>query len=437
MEWFGNQSLPARIDPTLTAFLGIRKADNVKGAISVKKTKKPQKGRRANNDGTIYQAANGSWVAQLTIGRDAKGKLIRKTFSAPTEEEAVQRLHKARILLSQGKLIGENRPTVNEWAEMFLTDFKEARLSPTTMRSYQQILQRYVIPAIGGIRLEDVRTIDIQRIVAGVTRKGRSSGTAIKVHAVMSSLFATAQKARLIKENPASTDWCEKPKYIPSYEESVPSQEQIGALVEAAEQERNGAAILLGIGTGMRLAEVIGLKWQYVNLEGGYLTVVRTVVDLGGKPLEKDPKSDSSKRIVVLPQIVVEALKRHREKQEVENKRCKRKTGGVDWVFTAKNGQVLNPRNFRRQYYKLLVNLGLEHLRFKAFRHGQATLLGEQSVPVKTTQARLGHSDPKVTLRYYTHVNKALQEPAAKQVDEYMERARAAAKEKKKDKNNQ
>ena len=392
-------------------------------------TKRKQRSRRSNRDGTLYQAKNGSWVAQLILGTDAKGRMIRKTFSAKTQQDAVDKMNSARVRLAQGKWVNEQKMRVQEWSEMYFRDFKDAKLSPTTLRSYQQIMKKYILPVIGMLLIDEVRALDIQRIISSVTRDGRSSGTAIKVHAVMSSLFATAQKARLIQDNPASTLWCEKPKYRASYEESVPSEEEIGKLINAAEDEPLGAAIILGIGTGMRLAEVIGLKWRYVDLPNKGLSVVRTVVDLNGKSFEKDPKSDSSKRDVELPQIVVEAMERHKERQDIEKKKnTKYKDQG--WVFATKNGDVINPRNFRRSFYSLLAKVGIDKLRFKAFRHGQATFLGEQNVPLKTTQARLGHSDSKVTLKYYTHVNKALQQPAAKKVDDYMSRVSATEKQK-------
>ena len=124
--------------------------------------------------------------------------------------------------------------------------------------------------------------------------------------------------------------------------------------------------------------------------------------------------------------MVVERLLSHRETQLAQKDKAN-DYEGHNWVFATGKGKPISTRNFHRSYYRFLKDAGLPFIHFKAFRHMQATLMDGFHAPIKTTQARMGHSDIKTTLTYYTHETKSVQRPIARQIDEYMKNAMESA----------
>ncbi len=177
-------------------------------------------------------------------------------------------------------------------------------------------------------------------------------------------------------------------------------RDQARALLEAARGDRLEALYVLAVHTGMREGELLGLKWEDVDLKRGVLRLRRALVREGGKAVLGDLKTAKSRRSVRLTRAAVEALRGHLERQmeEMERAGSLYQPGGL--VFATESGTLINPSNLRNRSFKPLLNrAGLPEICFHNLRHTCATLLLSQGTHPKfrsgTTRTRNDSHDPR------------------------------------------
>jgi integrase len=173
---------------------------------------------------------------------------------------------------------------------------------------------------------------------------------------------------------------------------------------------------------GLRLGEILGLKWEDLDFSGSTLRVQRTLQRFEGKLDFGSPKSESSRRTVDLPSFVKAILIRHQKGQEQE-----RLGAGADWqdldlVFTTSRGTPLHERNVRREFKKLLADNNLPSIRLHDLRHTCATLLLSLDVSPKVVSDTLGHSQIGITLDIYSHVLPTQRKLVADKLDSLFEK---------------
>ena len=199
------------------------------------------------------------------------------------------------------------------------------------------------------------------------------------------------------------------------------TSEQARKLLEAAKGHPQEALFVLALATGMRRGELLGLKWQDVNLDEGTLQVRRTLSrlptqmgrDRGDLYVEAEPKTKRSRRNIALAGFTIEALKQHHLRQE----EMKRLVGDMweehDYVFCTPLGKHLNPGHAVLVQLKILLEkAGLPEIRFHDLRHSAATLLLSMGVHPKVVQEILGHSEISMTMDTYSHVLPTMQKDA-------------------------
>ncbi len=185
------------------------------------------------------------------------------------------------------------------------------------------------------------------------------------------------------------------------------SPTQVRALLAEASGERNEAIYITAIHTGLRKGELLGLKWTDLDLDGGTLSVRRSlkVTDHG---LDFGPtKNKASRRSVPLNKSAVAALKAHRLRQNEERLRLGELWEDQDLVFPNRVGKPINPSNlYNREYKPLLKRAGLEDERFTfhSLRHTFASALCNKRVYPKVIQSLLGHSSITQTMDTYSHL---------------------------------
>ena len=156
--------------------------------------------------------------------------------------------------------------------------------------------------------------------------------------------------------------------------------------------------------SGLRRGELLALRWSDVNFEVGRLTVKQSLVMLGGKAVIQAPKSKAAVRSVKLPADAVAALQAHRDRQEFARKKAGARWQETGLVFTSTVGTALSPRNVGRAFDEAVARAGVPRMRLHDLRHVSASLDLASGTSVKAVAARLGHSDPSITLRTYAHV---------------------------------
>jgi integrase len=172
----------------------------------------------------------------------------------------------------------------------------------------------------------------------------------------------------------------------------------------------------------MRQGELLGLKWEDVDLNAGTVQVRRTLTLAKGGPRLTEPKTKSSRRPIRLTSGALEALERHRERQEAEHA-----AAGVKWkdswglVFRTRRGTPIRRDNLHDKYWKpLLRRAGLPDTRFHDLRRTCATLLLTKGVHPKIVSEMLGHSSIAITLDTYSHVMPGLGNVAAEAMEDYL-----------------
>ena len=382
---------------------------------------KKEKTRRPSHDGTVYfDKTRERWVAQLPAVRKWDGTVKRPSVTGKSRDEVVLKMRKLEAKAMAPDAVDPSKLRVSEWIEVFFEDFKTGKLSPTTIRDYRSIMDTHVIPSIGAMQLQKVTPLHVQRILNHAERKGLSPGRVIKIANTMSSLFAQAKRARLIEYNPASPDACNRPKLEPTYEERAPMPNEVAGFWQEAKEDPVALAVCLSLACSFRRGELLGLRWGDIDLETGMVFVRQTVVQGENGVCVKDPKSKAGRRGIVLPALMISALKELKDRQS-KDKRVKGKSIEAMLVFRTKSGENIMPNNFSRSFRRIRDKLGFKDLRLKSFRHGHATILDEINAPLKVRQERMGHAEMKTTMNIYTHTQSSQHRLVANQLNQALE----------------
>jgi integrase len=190
------------------------------------------------------------------------------------------------------------------------------------------------------------------------------------------------------------------------------SVDQAKVFLDTLKGDRLSAFYTLAIGCGLRLGEITGLTWEAVDLNTGALSVLQSIQYLPGHGLiTSEPKTEKSKRSMIMPAFAVEALRIH---QQATGK----KTG---LIFTTANGTPFSPRNIERHFHSMLEKANLPRIRFHDLRHTFASILLNQNVHPKVVQEMLGHSTITLTLDTYSHLLPAMQSDAVEKMNKLIQ----------------
>lgn len=180
---------------------------------------------------------------------------------------------------------------------------------------------------------------------------------------------------------------------------------------------------MVAVTTGMRRGELLALHWDDIDFERGMVYVRRTVNRITGHGYkETEPKTKSSRRQIVIPEMAVKALKEHQVRQGEA-----RIKAGVSWceqgiVFNNRDGGHMHPERMVSIFHKLLADAGLPGMRFHDLRHSAATILLVAGVHSKVVQERMGHSTIAMTMDIYSHVLPSMQQDVADKIDDMFKR---------------
>ena len=194
--------------------------------------------------------------------------------------------------------------------------------------------------------------------------------------------------------------------------------EQAKVFLEALQGERLEPLFTVSVASGLRLGEMLGLRWVDVDLESGTVRVHQALQRVGKTLRFVEPKSERSRRSVALPSFALEVLNRQQERQRGERLLAGSRWAETRLVFTTTIGTPLDERNVRRVFKAMLEAAGLPALRIHDLRHTTATLLLTQEVHPRVVMETLGHSQISLTLDTYSHVLPGLQAEAAHRMQE-------------------
>lgn len=368
--------------------------------------------KKANGEGSINKYGNG-WRSTITLGRDDTGKLIRKQFYGKTKMEALNKMNEYKNKYDTGALPSDEKITLQQWFKIWIYEYRINDLRPSTLERYNGIYKNYIKNSnVGMMKLKDLRTANIQAYYNTLVKdKNKTPDTIKTINKVLKSVFGQA-----VKEGYISINYCNNiilPKIAPKEEIEIFTVEEQQQFITSLSNHRNRALFILVLGTGLRIGEVVALKWTDINFETEELKVKRTFKrvaklnnDEGNKTeiIEQLPKTKYSERTIPILSSIIKELKAHKRRQNEEKIKAGEAYINNDLIFPNELGEPTDTRNLSRSYERILNRSDIAYKKFHALRHTYATRLFENDVPLKTVQILMGHSNIKITADIYTHV---------------------------------
>jgi integrase len=372
--------------------------------------------KRCFQSGSLFKRGTRKkvWVARWwepVIGPDnAPGRIRRSEVLGTVAEIATKREAKQMLddLLRKVNN-GDFRPQAVWTFRSFVNDRWKPEVYPTlkfsSRKFYDNMVDAHLMPVFGDTQLRLLSKDCIQSFLTAKA-KGDSSWKTVKhIRTAFGSILEAAVRDELLASNPVRRT--RLPRRGPVEEKSPIEMETVKELIEKLPEPSRAIAALLAR-TGLRIGELLALRWHDVDLQQGLLSVNQTVYE----GHFDEPKSKRSKRRIPLGPKCVEIIAALKRTEATPS----------TLVFSARNGSPLSRRNLlNRQLKPAAKALKLTGVNWHWFRHAHATLLDSTGAPVGTTQALLGHSSSEVTRGTYIHSVPADARQAVEEVESLFE----------------
>ena len=363
--------------------------------------------RRANGEGNLRKRKDGRWEGRYTAGHDPEtGKAIYRNVLGRTQAEARAKLKQAIEEAKQIDPVKAKQYTVGEWMDVWFENYAKVKVRPSSRQTYRGYIDNHIKPNIGKIPLGKLSSLDLQkfykkllsngrveRIESKKQSKGLSPKTVRNLHQIITSAMKLAKEQKLIATDP--TDGC-----------ALPKVEQLASFLREAKDSGVFELYYVELATGLRRGELLGLKWEDLDLERGDLRVKRQIARINGEVVEAPLKTKNAYRTLPLARDTVDVLMQQ-----------KKKVGSSPWVFPSSIGGPMSPDSVLHMLHRVLKRAGLPQVRFHDLRHTFATLALQNGVDVKTVSGMLGHYSAGFTLDTYAHVTTSVQRQAAEAME--------------------
>ncbi len=373
--------------------------------------------KRGNGEGSISKRPDGTWWARITIGVDKNGKQKRKAFYGKTRQEVQKKMTAALNEINTNTYIEPSKLTLETWLNNWFNESSLNSIKQSTRVSYETFITKHISPVIGKIKLQNLRPDIIQKFYNDKLENGRLDGkgglspkTIKNIHVMLHEALEQALKNGLIARN--VTEAVTLPK-ITKKEMRVLTSDEQSRLLKLCNNENNGIFVILALSTGMRLGEILGLKWEDINFKNKLLTVKRTVnrlknynsnIDSKTALIVNSPKTENSIRIIPLNEKILKCLKSYKTFQNEKYFKLGVHMEEDNFVFPNSLGNTGEPKTYQKIFTNLTKEANIENAHFHCLRHTFATRALEEGIPAKTVSEILGHANVSTTLDLYSHV---------------------------------
>jgi len=389
--------------------------------------------KRGNGEGTIAKRADGTWWARITIGRNAEGKQKRKAFYGKTRQEVQKKMTAALNDINSNTYTEPSKLTLEKWLNTWFNEYAVNSIKQSTRFSYETFITKHINPIIGKVKLQNLRPNIIQKFYNNKLENGRLDGkgglspkTIKNMHVMLHEALEQALKNGLVTRN--VTNAVTLPK-ITKKEMRVLTVDEQNRLLKICNNENNGIFIILALSTGMRLGEILGLKWKDIDFENKLLKVKRTVNRLKNYNKEinsktalivNSPKTENSTRIIPLNDITLKYLKSFQIFQQEKFLKIDIQINNESFVFSNIFGNTGEPKTYQDIFIKLAKQANIDNVHIHCLRHTFATRALEEGIPAKTVSEILGHANVSTTLDLYSHVLLDTKRDAIEKMSKYI-----------------
>ena len=391
------------------------------------------KGGDARVVGNIEKRGDNSYRLRVSGGYTGEGKRItyKKTIQAKNKTEAQKELALFIAEIETGQALSAKKMRFRDYSDFWINNYAIPNLSPKTYERYKSMLKARILPYLGNMYLDKIQPMQLMYLYQELSestyvRKNvshkLSSKTVLEHHRLLHSMLQQAVYWQMIPYNPASRVRPPKAKKpnINFYDDA-----QTIALIKALEGEelKFRVIILLTIFTGLRRGEVLGLEWQDINFKNSSLTVRQASQYVSSIGIyTKDPKTETSNRIISIPESIIKLLKEYQKEQLKTRLRLGKEWIETNRLFVQWNGAPMHPDTITKWFRQFLEDKNLPHITFHGLRHTHATLLISQGLDVRTVSNRLGHAQTSTTLNIYAHAFAKMDREASDKLDNLLYR---------------
>ena len=326
--------------------------------------------KRANGEGNIRKRKDGRWEGRYTAGYDPDtGKRIIKNALGKTQAEVKEKLAQAMESIKDLDIVRMDDYTVGTWLTSWYNLYAKPNVRVSTAEYYRRSIELHVNPRIGDIKLTKLTGRDLQKLYQDLRENGRlreeqkektlglSASTVRGIHLMLHNALDRAVKERLIQRNP--TDGCIAPK-LEKKEMKILSTEDMKAYLDEAQRRNVLPMFYLELVSGLRKGELVALLWSDLDIENQTISVSKQATrDENGNIVITRPKTETSVRLVSIPQRAVELLQQEH-----------RKHPDNPYMFpSTRTGEMYYPDSIVTLHKRILKSAGLSYINFHSLRH--------------------------------------------------------------------
>ena len=359
------------------------------------------------------------FLIRVTLGTDVSGKPIIKSMTWKpdrpyTEKQLLKEAERQAALFEESLRNGTSSVDGNiklvDFIPMYLNDVQE-QLSPNSMTAYRRVIDCFIIPALGHLKLKDIKPAHIQKFINllstgdyrldGKEGKKYAPATVHRYYVVLQSILHHAYSLELIAKNPSDGKKIKLPP-IGEQKTEIYDPNELSQMLKCLKKEPLMFQLLIhmAINTGCRRGELVALEWKDINFDTGVATISKSAYCVKGEHAGIKSTKSGKTRKITLPDYIVEMLLQYKKEQSNWRYTLGTAWEGDDWIFIQDTGCIIYPTSPTQMFSDFLEKHNLPHRTFHSLRHTSATLSLINGTDIKSVASRLGHSQLKTTDRY-------------------------------------
>lgn len=378
-----------------------------------------------------------TWSFLIDVGKDPEtGKRKQGSGSGfKTRQEAEAAAAALITEVNKGAFIKESNILFKDWADEWLPLYIERNgPKPGTIRLREYSIKK-LLPYFAHLKLKSISEEMYQEALNDLKDQNFARSTLEGVHTTAKMIFKMAVNKRMLKIDPTQNAYIKKDQQviIESDEEDLPlffERQELEYFLKTVRNKglfMDDAIFTTLSSTGIRVGELVVLKWKNIDFDKRTIYVTKTYFNPKNNTVKFQlvpPKTKNSRRKVVVSEVVIDVLKKHKEEQEKIIKHLGGSYCNNDYVFANVNrhpGYPILIKFVENRMARILKMTELNRaLTPHSLRHTHTSLLAEAGVPLEAIKERLGHEDDEITKRIYLHITNVMKTEAADQFSKHM-----------------
>ena len=369
--------------------------------------------------GTITKRGRVSWRLKFDAPSSDGKRNTQYLTVRGSKKDAQLKLAEQLAAIGKGTFVAPDKISVAEHVRGRIDIWHASgEIGDATRERYDVLLKKQIAPHIGSAPMQRLGTAEVQAWHSKMRDAGLSAVTVRHAHAVLRKALGDAVRHGQLSRNVCGLDGQRAPR-VPKKKPAIVKGKQLADVVDTLKATTIYPEAMLGLFCGLRAGEVLALTWSAVDLDRRVLRVRASVEEVAGQPLKiKKPKTEDGERQVTIPDIVVDALRDHRRQQlELRMLLGQGRPDADALLFPGPDGGPGRRTALSIRWGKVAEAIGIPAVTYHNLRHSHASQLIAAKVDIVTISARLGHADPSITLRVYSHEFEESDEAAANAIN--------------------